>query len=191
MKRLFAALAVLILLTACVSGDYYTSSLSFIRNWNGADEVKENEAFKIDKNTLWHEPNGDKIRYAVWLEDDTYLLVLMCDPKTDYVHACSISVRCDDKGKLSEEDEKKIYVLINIMICAMNNMSSTKADELLKTGGFGPDVATSYLEHDFHIYSMITDALGMTFRIENQRLSPKLVPDLTLVADTTKNLPSS
>ncbi|MDR1409058.1 MAG: hypothetical protein LBJ12_02050 [Oscillospiraceae bacterium] len=183
MKRLLATLIVLTLFAACVSGDDYLNAFTFIRRWNSFDAVKKNESLHIEENKLWHDDCGDYEEYAVFFAGDEYMMRLLCKKTTEYIHLASLTGLYAN-GKFTEKQEKAFYELVCLMISAMCGLEAMEAANLLKCGCLDKPEAAHYYEQGFYSYSSIEDGLGVTFKIVNLRLSPKEIPELTLMPTT-------
>ncbi|MCL2023183.1 MAG: hypothetical protein FWG82_02290 [Oscillospiraceae bacterium] len=166
MKRLCGVLLVLCLLASCASGDYYANSLTFLRRWNSCALVKDSEWLKIDRHSLWFEELGDTFRYAIWLEEDVYLLVLTCEKATDNVLTCSLTAKTGGE---------RFYQLTDAMIRAYTD----KEFEDMEIFYEGKNAA--FHEKDFYFYSQIIDDFGITFAVQNLRIFPKEEDLLTLI----------
>jgi hypothetical protein len=183
MKRLFAALTIIALLAACVNGDNYLGTLGFIRRWNSFDGVKEDGKWLIDEDQLLHNKNIETEEYAVFFSGEEYMLRLICDAETDYIIACSLTVLYTN-GKLTEEQKEEYYMLICMMMQVMCGIDAQKCEELLKRASMNHPEAAHYYEQDFFAYRSIEDTLGVTFQIDNMRLSSNETPELSLIPST-------
>ncbi|MDR0884235.1 MAG: hypothetical protein LBN05_06500 [Oscillospiraceae bacterium] len=181
MKRVFALFAlVAILLTACVSGDDYTNLLTFVRRWNSAPEVKAHANWHIDEDTLWSREVDGKTQVEIWLDGDNYLLRLVCEPGTDLILASSVSTACSDDGQLPLEKQNDFQELQTLLVHAVNGISIADAQGLLKRAYLEDPEGAHYHEAAHFTYSLVTTPPGVAFRIENRRLMPSRIPELTL-----------
>ncbi|MDR1805675.1 MAG: hypothetical protein LBQ80_02755 [Clostridium sp.] len=179
MKRLLALLSVIVLLCACVSGDEYLNSLSFLRRWNTSDAVKDDKEKRLVEDDIWVYRDGDYLKYSAWFNGEEQLLTLVCDPKSDFLLYCTITGKAED-GKLSKGNEEEFYSIVRLMIYVMCGLDEGNCRELLERGGFNAPQAAHYYEQDYFAHSMFTDELGVSYRIKNLRLLPKELPEWTL-----------